>query len=87
MTSDETTQLGWIGLGSMGLAMAMNIQKYLHHNKLPALRYTNRTLSRGDSLGELGAIPAESIREIVEKSDIVFIAVRGISAYLSKPHL
>ena len=69
------TQVGWIGLGSMGLGMSKNLQKYL--SSIPALPliYTNRTLSRGESLKALGAIPAETVGDVAEKSDIIFSCV------------
>jgi hypothetical protein len=76
MASTETHELGWIGLGSMGLAMATNIQKHLRKIGSPALHYTNRTLSRGDPLKEIGGIPSESIGELVQISGVIFISVR-----------
>jgi pyrroline-5-carboxylate reductase len=69
-------QLGWIGLGSMGLAMAINIQEHLKQNKLPHLHYANRTISRGDPLRELGGLPCLSIADLVQNVDVVFISVR-----------
>ncbi|KAF2704452.1 NAD(P)-binding protein [Pleomassaria siparia CBS 279.74] len=64
MADPTPLRLGWIGLGSMGLAMAQNIQKHLYENNLPALRYSNRTLSRGEPLEGLGGVP-----------DVIFISV------------
>jgi 3-hydroxyisobutyrate dehydrogenase-like beta-hydroxyacid dehydrogenase len=69
-------QVGWIGLGSMGIGMAKNLQKYLTSVSAPALIYTNRTLSRGESLKELGGIPAETVTEVAKKSEIIFSCVR-----------
>ncbi|TEA21728.1 Glyoxylate/succinic semialdehyde reductase 1 [Colletotrichum sidae] len=66
------TQVGWIGLGSMGIGMSMNLQKYLSSSGAPPLIYTNRTLSRGESLKELGAVPAKSVSEVAKKSSIIF---------------
>jgi 3-hydroxyisobutyrate dehydrogenase-like beta-hydroxyacid dehydrogenase len=80
MSSSSPLRLGWIGLGSMGAAMANNIQKHLNENDMPALLYTNRTLSRGDSLKEIGGIPCESVEELVQKSDIIFISVSSPQA-------
>ncbi|KAI2615832.1 6-phosphogluconate dehydrogenase [Hypoxylon sp. NC1633] len=68
-------QVGWIGLGSMGIGMSMNLQKYLSSSGAPALIYTNRTLSRGEPLKALGASPAESAREVATKSEIIFSCV------------
>ncbi|KAI5926919.1 6-phosphogluconate dehydrogenase [Camillea tinctor] len=68
-------QVGWIGLGSMGIGMSRNLQKYLSTSAAPPLIFTNRTLSRGDSLKELGAIPVSSVAEVAKKSDIIFSCV------------
>jgi 3-hydroxyisobutyrate dehydrogenase-like beta-hydroxyacid dehydrogenase len=75
MATQDSLRLGWIGLGSMGLAMATNIQKHLKEKDLPSLKYWNRTLSRGDPLKELGGNPCPSIEELVQGCDIVFISV------------
>ena len=69
------TQVGWIGLGSMGLGMSKNLQKYLSSISAPPLIYTNRTLPRGESLKELGAVPAETVGDVAKKSDISFSCV------------
>ncbi|KAI3559673.1 6-phosphogluconate dehydrogenase [Colletotrichum abscissum] len=65
-------QVGWVGLGSMGIGMSTNLQKFLSSSGAPNLIYTNRTLSRGDSLKDLGAIPAETVSEVAKKSEIIF---------------
>ncbi|KAF2800921.1 hypothetical protein K505DRAFT_263006 [Melanomma pulvis-pyrius CBS 109.77] len=75
MSDSKSLRLGWIGLGSMGLAMALNIQKYLSENKFPALRYSNRTLSRGEPLEKLGGVPCQSIAELGQSCDVIFISV------------
>ncbi|KAK6088775.1 6-phosphogluconate dehydrogenase family protein [Seiridium cupressi] len=69
------TQVGWVGLGSMGIGMSKNLQKYLSSSNAPALIYTNRTLSRGEPLQSLGAIPAATVGEVAKKSGIVFSCV------------
>jgi 3-hydroxyisobutyrate dehydrogenase-like beta-hydroxyacid dehydrogenase len=68
-------QVGWVGLGSMGIGIAKNLQKYLSSVSAPPLIYTNRTLSRGESLKELGAIPVETVTEVAKKCDIIFSCV------------
>ncbi|KAF2691211.1 6-phosphogluconate dehydrogenase-like protein NAD-binding protein [Lentithecium fluviatile CBS 122367] len=75
MAFTNDLQLGWIGLGSMGFAMATNIQTYLSQSNQLPLHYTNRTLSRGNLLKEDGGVPCQSVRELVQKSDVVFISV------------
>ncbi|CAI6241581.1 unnamed protein product [Periconia digitata] len=72
---DSTLKIGWIGLGSMGLAMATNMQKHLSEKSLPPLHYTNRTLSRGDLLKSIGGIPCQTVAEVVQNSDLIFISV------------
>lgn len=77
MSSPENPRLGWIGLGSMGLAMATNIQKHIQqqHNRLPPLKYWNRTLARGKPLEELGATACDTIADLVQSCDVIFISV------------
>jgi 3-hydroxyisobutyrate dehydrogenase-like beta-hydroxyacid dehydrogenase len=75
MSSLTPPQLGWIGLGSMGLAMATNIQKHLTQNNSPALKYWNRTISRGEPLEELGSIACASAEELARTCDVIFISV------------
>ncbi|CAE7011201.1 hypothetical protein CFE70_002020 [Pyrenophora teres f. teres 0-1] len=75
MSLSKELRLGWIGLGSMGLAMATNMQNHITQQALPPLKYWNRTLSRGDTLKANGAIPRLSIGELVQQCDIIFISV------------
>ncbi|KAL6238683.1 hypothetical protein BDW75DRAFT_237128 [Aspergillus navahoensis] len=68
-----TPRIGWYGLGSMGLPMTTNLQQYLARNpEEHNLTYYNGTLSAGDPLKELGASPATSLLDLVEKCDIIF---------------
>lgn len=69
-------QLGWIGLGSMGLGMSKNLQAHLSATGVPALLFTNRTIARGDSLKESGGIPVESVTDLAKKCDLIFSCVR-----------
>ncbi|KAK0113512.1 hypothetical protein ONS95_013768 [Cadophora gregata] len=75
MATGTQPVLGWIGLGSMGLNMAKNLQKHLTASVAPPLNFTNRTLSRGVSLVELGGIPCATIAELVSKADIIFSSI------------
>lgn len=59
----------------MGLAMAINLQKYLTSINAPALAYHNRTMSRGEPLAQLGGTPYESAGELVDNADMIFISV------------
>ncbi|KAL4735370.1 hypothetical protein BDV11DRAFT_212025 [Aspergillus similis] len=68
-----TPRIGWYGLGSMGLPMATNLQRYLAKSPDEQnLTYFNRTLSAGDPLRELGATPAASLLDLVKKCDVIF---------------
>jgi 3-hydroxyisobutyrate dehydrogenase-like beta-hydroxyacid dehydrogenase len=67
----------------MGLGMATNLHKYTKNNSMPPLSYTNRTLSRGDSLRALGATPKSSVSELVRSSDIIFSSVSDDAVLLS----
>lgn len=60
----------------MGIGMALNLQRHLAAKGLPPLRYSNRTLSRGEPLKEAGAVPEETFEAVVSKSDIIFTMVR-----------
>ncbi|KAA8625515.1 MmsB 3-hydroxyisobutyrate dehydrogenase [Pyrenophora tritici-repentis] len=75
MSLPKELRLGWIGLGSMGLAMATNMQNYITQQILPPLKYWNRTLSRGDTLKVNGAVPSSSIVDLFQQCDIIFISV------------
>ncbi|CZT05710.1 hypothetical protein WAI453_004498 [Rhynchosporium graminicola] len=75
MTAKSQPVLGWIGLGCMGLNMARNLQKHLTKTGHPALNFTNRTLSRGVALVELGGVPCTTIAELISKSDIIFSSI------------
>ncbi|KAH7166396.1 6-phosphogluconate dehydrogenase [Dactylonectria macrodidyma] len=68
-------QLGWIGLGSMGIGMSRNLQAHLASSGAPGLLYTNRTMSRGEALKEGGAVPIDTVEELASKSDIIFSCV------------
>ncbi|KAF2651931.1 NAD(P)-binding protein [Lophiostoma macrostomum CBS 122681] len=73
--SSQPQRLGWLGLGSMGLAMAQNVQKHLAKNGLPALHYYNRTLARGEPLAEIGGVPCNGIKDLVDSCDVIFISL------------
>jgi 3-hydroxyisobutyrate dehydrogenase-like beta-hydroxyacid dehydrogenase len=83
----STTRLGWIGLGSMGLAMALNLQNHINKSGGHPLRYTNRTISRGAPLEAIGGVPSTSVAEVVQNCDIIFISVRGFEYNCSAPML
>lgn len=71
--------VGWIGLGSMGLAMAINIQKHLRASSLPNLHYWNRTIAKGKELGATGGEPSKNPAELCSNCGITFISVSHAS--------
>ncbi|KAF1931048.1 NAD(P)-binding protein [Didymella exigua CBS 183.55] len=75
MSTPANPSVGWIGLGSMGLAMALNVQKHLKATESPDLHYWNRTISKGDELKEIGGKPFGSPLAVVLNSGVVFISV------------
>ncbi len=62
----ERLRVGFIGLGIMGGAMAMNI----HRAGFPLIVY-NRTKSKTEPFAKLGIPVADSPREVAERSDVV----------------
>ncbi|KAF2189591.1 6-phosphogluconate dehydrogenase-like protein NAD-binding protein [Zopfia rhizophila CBS 207.26] len=75
MSSITSLRLGWIGLGSMGLEMAKNIQVYLQKSDFPPLHYSNRTISRGKPLAELGGVPCRAVGNLVQICNVIFVSV------------
>ncbi|KAF3317939.1 hypothetical protein TWF173_009760 [Orbilia oligospora] len=77
-------QIGWIGLGNMGAAMAPNLAKKYPHDK-PLLLF-NRNNAKADelaaSLGKEGitVTVAPSIADLVQKSDIIFTCLANDAA-------
>ncbi|KAL4977360.1 NAD binding domain of 6-phosphogluconate dehydrogenase-domain-containing protein [Aspergillus desertorum] len=70
------SRIGWYGLGSMGLAMATNLQKHLAtKSTLNSLLFSNRTMSRGNALKALGATAETDFRKLVHKCGIIFTMV------------
>lgn len=65
-----TEKLGFIGLGIMGLPMAINLRKAGF-----SVAAWNRTALKGQALGELGGIICATPKEVTENADIVFICV------------
>jgi 3-hydroxyisobutyrate dehydrogenase-like beta-hydroxyacid dehydrogenase len=66
----------WLsGLGSMGLAMALNLQRHLSSIAAPPLAYNNRTMSRGEPLAGIGGVGYEDVGELVANADVIFLSV------------
>lgn len=67
--------VGFMGLGIMGVAMARNIAKAGHD-----LTVYNRTPSRARELIELGAAEATSPKSLAERTDVVIAMLTGPEA-------
>ena len=63
-------RLGYIGLGTMGAAMAENLIRAGY-----AMTVWNRTLSKAQRFVALGAKLAESPADVARHSDLVFVNV------------
>ncbi|RUT27266.1 6-phosphogluconate dehydrogenase [Asaia sp. W19] len=59
--------IGFVGLGAMGQAMALRLQKAGH-----TLTVWNRTRAKADPLEQSGAFVAETPAQLASRSDIVF---------------
>ncbi|KAI1755990.1 NAD binding domain of 6-phosphogluconate dehydrogenase-domain-containing protein [Xylaria castorea] len=76
-------QFGWIGLGSMGHAMAKNVHAYLQSQSGTSLSFYNRTASRGDDLEQLGGKRCASVAELAACSNAIFISASDDTAVQS----
>ncbi|KAH6654870.1 NAD binding domain of 6-phosphogluconate dehydrogenase-domain-containing protein [Truncatella angustata] len=78
-----TPVVGWIGLGSMGTGMAKRIQMHLFDQGQGALRVYNRTASRCSPLEEMNAQKCDSIGQIAQECDILFLSSSADTAVIS----
>lgn len=62
----------------MGIGMALNLQKHLQETKQSSLLYSNRTLSKGDSLKAAGGVEVADYAALVKSCDIIFTMVSFI---------
>lgn len=60
----------------MGLGMALNLQNHLKTTNQSNLRYSNRTISKGDKLKGEGGVPQADYAALVKSCDIIFTMVR-----------
>jgi 3-hydroxyisobutyrate dehydrogenase-like beta-hydroxyacid dehydrogenase len=67
--------IGWIGLGKMGLPMATKLAEKGH-----SLAVYNRTKSKAADLVSAGATAEDSVADVVKKSDIIFTMVSDDTA-------
>lgn len=67
---NKTVKVGFIGLGKMGSGICANIQKAGYD-----LTVYNRTMSKTKPFEDAGAKVALTIKELVERSDIIFTSL------------
>ncbi len=70
--------IGFIGLGSLGKPIALNLLESGH-----TLYVYNRTVSKAKPLGDKGAIVCESIAELAKQCSIIFTIVSDDAALKS----
>ena len=75
---DSCMKLGWIGLGNMGIPMALNLVKAGYD-----LTFYNRTPDKGEELLVAGAKQAQSLTELVDNCDLIFTMVSDDNAVKS----
>ncbi|TDZ17476.1 Glyoxylate/succinic semialdehyde reductase 1 [Colletotrichum orbiculare MAFF 240422] len=66
--------VGWYGLGSMGLPMALNLHKKLQQHG-SSLTFSNRTVAKGADLVDAGAAARDSIVEVAQVCSDIFTMV------------
>lgn len=70
----------------MGIGMAFNLQKHLQETKQPSLHYSNRTLSKGESLKTAGGVEEPNYAALVKSCDIIFTMVGHFLTQYSIPY-
>ena len=73
-------RIAFIGLGAMGLSMATNLQNYLKSQDKEPLIVYNRTNSKTESLVKIGAIAAQSLKQVAEQANIIFTSLANDEA-------
>lgn len=73
--SDRSVRLGWVGLGLMGQALVENLLTKGFTN----VKVYNRTKEKCIGVVSLGAVEANSPKEVVETSDITFVMLSSPS--------
>jgi 3-hydroxyisobutyrate dehydrogenase len=66
----NTLQPGWVGVGNMGNAIVLNLQK-----KGFKVKTFNRTKEKQAKVTEAGALPQESLQQLVHNCSIIFTMV------------
>ncbi|GBB85559.1 hypothetical protein RclHR1_12050004 [Rhizophagus clarus] len=77
---DNFDRIAFIGLGAMGLPMATNLQNYLKSQNKESLIVYNRSISKTESLVKIGAIAAQSLKQVTEQANIIFTSLANDEA-------
>ncbi|CAG8645944.1 34296_t:CDS:2, partial [Gigaspora margarita] len=78
--SSNSDRYAFIGLGAMGLPMAINLQTHFSSSNLPPLIVYNRTFSKTQSVKEIGAIAATNLKQAIENANIIFTSLANDDA-------
>src|SRR4051812_5507771 len=76
----ESERIAFIGLGAMGLPMATNLQNYLKSKDKESLIVYNRTFSKTEPLVKIGAIAAQTLKQVSEQANIIFTCLANDEA-------
>jgi len=76
-------QIGFLGLGNMGLLMSQNLHKHLTSQSLPPLIVHNRTASRADTIVAQGAIFESDLSRLSQRCDVIFTSLSNDDAVLA----
>ncbi|CAN6596759.1 hypothetical protein TRVA0_001S03290 [Trichomonascus vanleenenianus] len=75
----EKEQIGFIGLGAMGIEMSVHLQNHLSSHGLKDLLFYNRTAEKGKPLEAVGGVLC-TIEEIAQKCSIIFTMLANDTA-------
>ncbi|QIL40334.1 NAD(P)-dependent oxidoreductase [Pedobacter sp. HDW13] len=71
----NTTKIGWIGLGNMGIPMATQLIEAGYE-----VRVYNRSKAKEGTLKEMGALLAQTPKDLIAQTDVVFVMVSDDAA-------
>jgi len=71
----NTTKIGWIGLGNMGIPMATQLIEAGYE-----VTVYNRSKAKEDTLKAIGALVTGTPKDLTEQSDVIFIMVSDDAA-------
>ncbi|KAI8320533.1 hypothetical protein GQ54DRAFT_263380 [Martensiomyces pterosporus] len=79
----QNARIGWIGLGKMGIEIALNLQAHRAAQNLSPIRVYNRTTSKCRAVEDKGAVVSSSPVELARDSDVVFTSLYNDAAVKS----